>query len=61
IYSSQSFQPEPSESHHPSQPRSLFPRTPMLNKIITQLETERKKADGEANEKIERLKKLGKE
>jgi len=33
----------------------------MLNKIITQLETERKKADGEANEKIERLKKLGKE
>jgi predicted transcriptional regulator len=30
-----------------------------FNKIITQLETERKKADGEAQEKIELLKKLG--
>jgi predicted transcriptional regulator len=31
-----------------------------FNKIISQLETERKKADVEAQEKIERLKKLGK-
>jgi len=31
-----------------------------FNKIIAQLETERKKADVEAQEKIERLKKLGK-
>jgi predicted transcriptional regulator len=31
-----------------------------FNKIITQLETERKKAAVEAQEKIERLKKLGK-
>jgi predicted transcriptional regulator len=30
-----------------------------FNKIITQLETERKKADVVAQEKIERLKKLG--
>ena len=30
-----------------------------FNDIITQLETERKKADVEAQEKIERLKKLG--
>jgi predicted transcriptional regulator len=31
-----------------------------FNKIISQLETERKKADVEAQKKIERLKKLGK-
>ncbi|MCE8426731.1 MAG: hypothetical protein J5U17_13245 [Candidatus Methanoperedens sp.] len=31
-----------------------------FNDIITQIETERKKADVEAQEKIERLKKLGK-
>ena len=31
-----------------------------FNKIISQLETERKKTDVEAKEKIERLKKLGK-
>ncbi len=31
-----------------------------FNKIITQMETERKKADVETKEKIERLKKLGK-
>jgi predicted transcriptional regulator len=41
-------------------PNKIYSLKVGFNKIITQLETERKKADVEAQEKIERLKKLGK-
>jgi predicted transcriptional regulator len=41
-------------------PNKIYSLKVGFNKIITQLETERKKAAVEAQEKIERLKKLGK-